>query len=82
MALLTDVEKAEVQLMEQGAAQLGAAAHRIVDLVNDVYWRDEDRGGINAASETGTDLLRRAKLTYAALRQVAVKAANDLPELT
>ena len=82
MGLLNDNQKAVLERIRQGTADVGATCHKIIDLVNEVYRRDEDLSAMNPTGETATDLLNRAKARYAGLRTQAITAANALPEVT
>ena len=81
MGLLSDNQKAVLEQIRQGTAEVGATCHKITDLVNEVYRRDEDLAAMNPTAETATDLLNRAKARYAELRAQAITAANALPDV-
>jgi hypothetical protein len=77
--LLTDEQRGLLARIEAGAAALGAAGHRILDLTVELRRRDVDAAKVNAPTETGADLVLRARERYQILRQAAVDAANALP---
>lgn len=81
MGLLNDNQKAVLEEIGEGAAAGGAAYHKITDLVNEVYRRDEDLSGMNPTSETATELIDRARARYRLLRQAAIAATNALPDI-
>ena len=81
MALLNDAQRAVLVSIEEAKRDLENEVQRLNDLLREIERRDTDTAAMNPTIETGTDLLARAKISYAERRTAVIAAANALPSL-
>lgn len=81
MALLSEAARETLLAIERAKQMLENRIGELNNLLREVYRRDSDEVGLNPATETGADLLARAKAAYVVKRGAIVAAANSLPEL-